>query len=561
MERYALGLDYGTLSARALLVNTETGEEKATAVYVYPHGVMSRELPDGTPLPPNYALAHPTDYLQALKSVIREVMATSGISQEQLVGIGIDATSSSLVPVDEAGTPLCFLPGFEQNPHAYIKLWKHHGQAALELADRLVAVAEARSEGWRSRYGGKFNGESLVPKSLETAAVAPEVYARCHRLLELGDWLTRVLTGEDVKSRSMAACNSLYDDESGFPSPEFFGEVLPAAEGLGDKYASRIVPLGGSVGGLTAGMAEELGLCPGTPVSAAMIDCHAAVPGCGAGEDGDLVMVLGTSSCFLLNTSHKEGIPGISSVAYEAHIPGLYGCEGGQSCVGDSFQWFVENCVPQSTLEAARQAGQDIYSYLEEKAAALLPGESGLLALDWWNGVRTPLLDYELSGALFGMELSTTPEEMYRALVEAACFGAKQIVDLYEESGRPVKRLLASGGLAYKNKMMMQILADVCQKEVAVSASKEPCALGSAVMGAYAADGKDFHQRMALMCPPPQTVYRPDAARGEIYRQLYREYRSMFDYFSKENRLVERLRRMKIQQKALAAKQMEESAQ
>lgn len=561
MEQFALGLDYGTLSVRALLVNIDTGAEAATAVFEYPHGVMSRALLSGVPLPPGYALAHPADYLQGLRRVIRQVMAQSGLAKEQVVGIGIDATSSSLVPVDEAGTPLCLVPGFEQEPHAYIKLWKHHGQEALELADRLGSLAEARGEPWGSRYGGRFNGESLVPKSLETAAVAPRVYAHSHRLLELGEWLTRVLTGADTKSRSMAACNSLYGEPDGYPSPEFFEAVLPQARGLGEKFASPMVPLGASAGGLTPEMAQELGLCPGTPVSAAMIDCHAAVPGCGAGEDGDLVMVLGTSSCFLLNTSRGEGIPGISSVAYEAHIPGLYGCEAGQSCVGDSFQWFVDSCVPESTREAARQAGQSIYAYLEEQAQVLAPGESGLLALDWWNGVRTPLLDYQLSGVLLGLTIATTPPEMYRALVEAACYGAKQIIDLYQDSGRPVKRLLASGGLAQKNQMMMQILADVCQKEVIISGSNEPCALGSAIMGAHAALGGDFRQRMARMCPPPQTVYRPDPHRGAIYQELYREYRGMFDYFSKENRLVERLHQLRVRQKALAQKPLEEMQQ
>ncbi len=557
MERYALGLDYGTLSVRALLVNIETGEEKATAVFTYPHGVMNRTLPSGTPLPPGCALAHPEDYLQGLRTVIRQVINDSGVCREQVVGIGLDATSSSLVVVDETGTPLCLLPEFAEEPHAYIKLWKHHGQAALDLASRAELLARKRNEPWLSSYGGKVNGEGLVVKTLETAQEAPWVYARAHRFLDLGDWLTRVLTGEDVKSQSTAVCNSLYHDRWGYPSRDFFYSVLPGAESIPDKYASRMVPLGNRAGGLTSEMAGKLGLCPGIPVSAAMIDCHAAVPGCGAGEDGDLVMVLGTSSCLLLNSTREEGIPGVTSVAYEAHIPGLYGCEAGQSCVGDSFHWFVENCVPQSAQQAAREAGQDIYAYLEQKAAVLLPGESGLLALDWWNGVRTPLLDYELSGILFGVGIATTPEEIYRALVEAACYGARQIIDLYEESGRPVTRLLASGGLAHKNRMMMQILADVCRKEVAVSLSKEPCALGSAIMGAHAACGGDFRQRMARMCQPPRQVYYPDAERSAVYQELYGEYRRMFNYFSEENRLTVRLSQLRIRQKAHATAQLE----
>lgn len=548
MEKHVLGLDFGTLSVRAVLVNVQTGEEQARADYTYPHGVMTSILPDGSLLPPHFALAHPEDYRLGLVEIIRRIVAESGLPPACIVAIGMDATASSLIPVDENNIPVCLLPGFKNRPHSYIKLWKHHGITALRLSARIQSVAQERREPWCLRYGGRFNGEALMPKILETLSEDPEVYEKTHSFLEVGDWLIRLLTGSPVRSRSMAACNCLYDQDTGFPSGEFFAQVLPGTERLAEKLGGRMIPLGRSAGTLSGEMAFQLGLSPDTVVSSSLIDCHAAVPGCGMGLDGDLTMALGTSSCFLLNSAREISIPGIYSVAYEAHIPGLYGYEGGQSCVGDAFQWFVDNCVPGSMETEARNNGQSVFALLEKKAAELLPGESGLLALDWWNGVRTPLLDYDLSGAIFGLELSTPPEALYRAMLESACFGARQIIDLYENAGCPVKRITACGGLAQKNTLLMQILADVCGREIAVSSSTQPCALGSAVLAACAAGCGEFSQLLAQMCRPPQRIYQPHVETREVYRQLYEEYCRMFEHLSGEDRITNRLRDLKIRQ-------------
>lgn len=548
MEQYALGLDFGTLSARAILVDIQTGEEKADAVYAYPHGVISKQLPDGTVLPPHFALADPEDYKKALIETIRCVVNNSHVPASQIVSIGIDATASTLIAVDQHNTPMCMVPGYQNHPHAYIKLWKHHGKSALEFSSLLESTARERKEPWYGRYGGRFNGEALMPKILETLREDSQLYDNTFTFLEVGDWLIRLLTHRQVRSKSMACCNCLYDDKKGFPSAEFFRQVHPAAGDVEEKLSGILIPLGKKAGNLSHDMAMILGLEEKTVVSSSMIDCHSAVPGCGMGQAGDLVMVLGTSSCFLLNDNQARSIPGIYSVAYEAHIPGLYGYEGGQSCVGDGFQYFIDHYASDDLIRNAQKAGKSVFTYIEEKAARLLPGESGLLAMDWWNGVRTPLLDYNLSGVILGMELSTPPEAIYRALVEASCFSARQIIELYRQSGCQVKRIMACGGLSQKNAMMMQILADVCQMPVAVSGSLQPCALGSAVMGAYAAGCGTFEQLLKQMTAPAAKVYMPNSQNVDCYEFLYQEYLKMFYYFSQENRLTERLHLLRQQQ-------------
>lgn len=548
MSKYALGLDFGTLSVRALFVDIETGEEAATAVYEYPHGVMTEALPDGTPLPPDFALEHPQDFLDGLEYVIPAGMKAGNIRPEEVIGIGVDITTATVLAVDENGTPLSEYPEFASRPEAWMKLWKHHG--ALEMADRMLSVARERGESWLNFYGDWLSSELFMPKAVELAVKDPEVFARTHNLIEAADWMVFKLTGEVTRSVALAGCNSLYRQDTGYPSKEYFKAVYPEAENVPDKLVGRIVPLGSCAGYLLPEMAGKLGLLPGTPVGAAMIDSHAAVMGCGASRVGDMVSTIGTSANNMLNAVEGPGIPGIYSAAMDANIPGLFGYEGGQNCVGDALAWFVDNCVPASYVEAAKAEGVSVHAHLQARAEKLKPGESGLLALDWFNGVRSPLMDFSLTSSIIGLTLQTKPEEIYRALIEATVFGNKRIIDTYEEAGCPVERIIAAGGIPMKNSMMMQIYADVTGKDIYLCGSAQACARGSAILGAAAAGPevhgcKDIYELVEKLGKLADKVYHPISENVERYQKLYALYLKLSDEMAGEESVGRELVRLK----------------
>jgi len=550
MRKYALGLDFGTLSVRALFVDVETGEEAATTVFEYPHGVMTEALPDGTPLPPEFALEHPQDFLDGLHYVIPAGMKEGNIRPEEVIGIGVDITTATVLAVDEKGTPLSEYPEFSGRPEAWMKLWKHHG--AMPMADRMLSVARERGESWLSFYGDWLSGELFMPKAVELAVNDPQVFARTYNLIEAADWMVFKLTGEMTRSVALAGCNSLYRQDTGYPSKEYFKAVYPEAEHVPDKLVGRIVPLGSCAGYLLPEMAEKLGLLPGTPVGAAMIDSHAAVMGCGASKVGDMVSTIGTSANNMLNAVEGPGIPGIYSAAMDANIPGLFGYEGGQTCVGDCLAWFVDNCVPATYVEAAKAEGVNIHTYLQARAEKLKPGESGLLALDWFNGVRTPLMDYSLTSSIVGLTLRTKPEEIYRALIEATVFGNKRVIDTYEAAGCPVTRIIAAGGIPMKNSMMMQIYADVTGKDIYLCGSSQACARGSAILGAAAAGPevygyRDIYELIERLGAVSDKVYHPIPENVERYKRLYELYLKLSDVMAREDSVGRDLVRLKVE--------------
>ena len=548
MKKYALGLDFGTLSVRALFVDIANGEEAATAVFEYPHGVMTETLPNGTPLPPDFALEHPQDFLDGLEYVICAGMKAGNIRPEEVIGIGVDVTTATVLAVDENGTPLSEYPEFNGCPEAWMKLWKHHG--AMKMADRMLEVARERGESWLNYYGDWLSCELFMPKAVELAVNAPEVFARTHNLIEAADWIVWKLTGEVTRSVALAGCNSLYRRDTGYPSKEYFGAVYPEAENVPDKLVGRIAPLGGCAGYLLPEMAKKLGLLPGTPVGVGMIDSHAAVLGCGASRVGDMVSTIGTSANNMLNALEGPGIPGIYSAAMDTNIPGLFGYEGGQNCVGDCLAWFVDNCVPASYMEAAEKEGVSIHAYLQARAETLKPGESGLLALDWFNGVRTPLMDFSLTSAIIGLTVRTKPEEIYRALIEATVFGNKRVIDTYEENGCPVNRIIAAGGIPMKNSMMMQIYADVTGKDIYLCGSSQASARGSAILGAAAAGPevhgcKDTYELIEKLGKLADKVYHPIPENVETYKGLYALYRKFSDVMSKKDSVGRELLKLK----------------
>ena len=549
MAKYSIGVDFGTQSARALVVEVGTGRELAAAVWPYTHGVMDETLPDGTRLGPDWALQHPQDYIEALANTIPKAMAQSGVSAEEVIGVAIDFTACTVVAVDAQGRALCCLPEYEHNPHAYIKLWKHH--AAQDHANRLNAVAEARQEGFLQRYGGKISSEWMIPKIWQTLEEAPDIYAVA-RFMEATDWVTMQMTGQEARSSCTAGYKAIWHKRQGYPSKAFFAALDPRLENVVEEKLSRdIRPIGAKAGEITEEAARFTGLLPGTAVAVGNVDAHVSIPAVGITEPGKLLMIMGTSTCHVLLGDQEHIVPGMCGVVEDGVLPGYMGYEAGQSCVGDHFEWFVENCVPQAYTDEAAARGVNIHTLLTEKADALAVGESGLLALDWWNGNRSILVDADLTGVMLGMTLLTKPEEMYRALIEATAYGTRAIVQAFQQSGVPIDALYACGGIAEKNAMMMQIYADVTNMEIRISRSAQAPALGSAMFGAVAAGkargGYDSIVDAAReMGGVQERVYRPIPANVRVYDQLFAEYQRLHDYFGRgENDVLKHLKKIK----------------
>ncbi len=544
MKKYTIGIDYGTLSGRALLLDAESGEVVATSVLEYAHGVMDRELPDGTPLPPQFALQHPADYIEVLHTAVPNVLCQSGVDPRDVVGIGIDFTTCTLIPVDENCKPLCFHSKYKNEPHAYVKLWKHHGAQAE--ADRVIEIATERGESWLAGYGGRVSSEWAVPKIMEILNKAPEVFADTARFYDAGDWISTVLTGEENHSAGFAGFKFMWGADRGFPSDEFFRALDPRLEGLvGTKLCPHIRTVEEKAGRLSARGAMLTGLCEGIPVALSILDAEAAMPALNITEPGILMLIIGTSGVQLIHSKEKLDIPGICGFVYDGVIPGLYTYEAGQAGLGDGFDWFVRNCVPEIYTVAARESGMSIHKYLRQKAKALRVGESGLLALDWLNGNRSVLQDADLSCAIVGLTIGTRPEAIYRALIESTAFGMRRILEAYTANGLPVLQLRASGGIAKKDEMLMQIYADVTNREIDVVDTEQGAAHGSAIYAAVAAGLYPSIVEASDRLSVKQTVtYRPIPENVAAYEKLYADYCRLYDYFGRgENDVMKRLRR------------------
>lgn len=534
-SKYVIGLDYGTESCRALLVEVSTGVEKAQAVWKYEHGVLDERLP-GTDvrLGTDWVLQDPADYLAAMKITISEVLRQASISKESVIGIGVGFTSCTVLPVMSDGTPLCFQERYRLQPHAWPKLWKHH--AAQREADLINELALERREKFLAFYGGKVSSEWSLPKMLQILNEAPEIYRAADRIIEAGDWVVWRLTGNETRNTCAAGYKGFWNHESGYPNREFLGALHPDfADAVETKLRGSLVAPGRSAGWLTPAMAAELGLSPETAVSAATIDAHAGVPGCGVGTSDKMVMIMGTSSCQMVMTDHPYFFNGFAGLVKEGILPGFYGYEYGQSAVGDIFAWLVETAVPHGYYEEAKRRGIRIYSLLEEKARYLGPGSGGLIALDWFNGNRSTLMNANLRGVIAGFTLKTKPEQIYRALIEATAFGVKKIIDTHEAGAKPITELFACGGLT-KDRLLMQIYADILGKPIKVAGSSQPVALGAAIFGALAAGSAiggydEVDEAVRRMTPPPTGVYRPDPADREEYQPLYQQYLRLHDYF------------------------------
>lgn len=529
MKNYTIGIDFGTLSGRCVLVDCENGHEIAEAVCQYPHGVMDDCLPSGKKLPPLYALQHPEDYLQVLRETVPSVLKKAGISPGQVAGIGVDFTACTILPVNKEGTPLCTLTQYADEPHAYVKLWKHH--AAHAEADALNELAAQRDEAWLKAYGGRVSSEWALPKILQILREAPEVYNETARFMEAADWLVSKLIGKEIHSLPFAGYKGLYHNNA-YPSNDFMVALDKGLDGIvGTKLSENIIDFNGPAGKLSPEGAELTGLPVGTPVAVPQIDAHAAMPALQITGAGELMLIMGTSSCHIVNAETAEDVQGICGYVPNGVIPGLTTYEAGQAAVGDIFDWFVKNGVPAHYKEESDRRGINLHDLLTEKAAKQTVGEAGLIALDWFNGNRSVLDDSQLSGMILGLTLSTKPEDIYRALLEATAYGTKMILDALKF---PVSTIKVAGGIANKNALLMQIYADVLNCEIGVCQSTQAGALGSAIYAAVAAGVYPNLQEAAkAMGTPVAKRYRPNEKNHAAYQKLYEEYVTLHDYFGR----------------------------
>ena len=550
-SKYTIGIDFGTESGRALLVDVADGREVATSVFPYPHGVIDRALPEsGVPLEPDWALQDPDDYIEVLKQTVPAVLAQGGVDPADVIGIGVDFTACTMLPTLADGTPLSRLSAYRDRPHAWTKLWKHH--ASQPEADRINQLAEERGEPWLELYGGKTSSEWFFAKALQILDEDPAIYHQADRLIEAGDWLVWQLTGRETRNSCMAGYKALWQKGEGFPSPDFFAALHPEmADIVQAKMSEEILPIGHKAGELTAQAAAWMGLKPGIAVAAPVIDAHCTVPSAQATRPGVMVMIMGTSVCHLVVGEERVTAPDMSGVVEDGIVPGYFGYEAGQGATGDIFAWFVKNGVPPEYHQAAQERGISLHQLLEEEAARQRPGEHGLLALDWWNGNRSTLVDAELSGLILGMTLATTAPDIYRALIESTAFGTREIIETLTEHGVPVHRIVTAGGMPEKNKLLMQIYADVTNRELGMVRSGQGAALGAAMHGAVAAGVDaggyaDIFTASERMGGVKETVYRPIPENVAVYDRLYADYKRLYDYFGRgENDVMKRLRALR----------------
>jgi L-ribulokinase len=542
-EKYTIGVDYGTESGRAVVVRVSDGAELADAVHPYGDGVIDQRLPGSDkPLPPEWALQNPDDYIEVFKITVPRALTKSGVAAADVIGIGIDFTACTMLPTLADGTPLCRLPEWRDNPHTWVKLWKHH--AAQPEADKINETARKMGEGWLKRYGGKISSEWFFSKALQILDEAPDVYNKADRLLEAADWVIWQLCGVETRNTCTTGYKAIFQDGK-FPNKDYFAALHPdLADVVETKMMTELAPLGGRAGGLTEEAAGWTGLQPGIAVAVANVDAHVTVPAAKVVEPGRMVMIMGTSICHMVMGDELHDVPGMCGVVDGGIVPGLYGYEAGQSAVGDIFAWFVDNGVPQEYFVAAEKAGMDIHAYLEAEAAKQKPGEHGLLALDWWNGNRSVLVDVDLSGLLVGATLATRAPDIYRALIEATAYGTRVIVESFANNGVPINELVAAGGLPEKNKLLMQIYADVTGREFRIIDSAQGPALGSAMHAAVAAGAyADIQAAAETMGKLKDEVFKPIPENQAVYDKLFAEYVLLHDYFGRgENDVMKRLR-------------------
>jgi L-ribulokinase len=530
-----LGLDFGTNSVRALVVRCADGQELGTCVVDYPSGHQGVLLDDHDH---HLARQHPGDYLTGMEKAARGALAqaaqtTPGFKPADVIGVGVDSTGSSPIPVDATNTPLALDPRFKDNLAAQCWLWKDHTSHAE--AARITEKARTLRPQYVAKCGNTYSSEWWWSKIWRCLNCAPEVFTAAYSWVELADWVPSVLAGvRDPKAVMRGVCaaghKAMYaEDWGGLPDKEFLAALDPKLADLRDRLYNKAYDASTPAGKLCPEWAQKFGVPAGIPIAIGEFDVHYGAIGCGV-EEGVLVKVIGTSTCDCAVVSAQKtvaDIPGICGIVKGAILPGFYGVEAGQSAVGDIFKWWVE---------VVCEGDAALHERLSVEAARLRPGESGLLALDWNNGNRTILVDQRLTGLIVGQTLRTTRAEIYRALIEATAFGARAILERVEEYGVPVKTVICAGGIAEKNPLLMQIYADVTGREMRVARSAQACALGSAVaaavMAGSAAGGyADYPTAQRAMTGLKDVIYKPTRSARATYNKLYKLYMKLHDNF------------------------------
>lgn len=550
-KKFTIGIDYGTESARAILVDVSTGNIVASSVYQYTHGVITNKLPDtDIELEPDWALQHPKDYINALKRMVPKLMRESQADPDQIIGIGVDFTGSTVLPTTTDGTPLALIDDYKDDPHAWPKLWKHH--AAQEKAERLTQLAFDRFETFLDRYGGKINAEWFFPKVWEMYDDSSSIYNAADRIIEGSDWIVWQLTGVETRNLCAAGYKALWSKSEGFPLETFFAAMDSNLTNVVDEKMKReITPLGEQVGELTEEAARWMKLKPGIPVATGILDGHAAVPAATVTEPGSMAIILGTSFVHMILSDKEFRVPGMCGMVEDGIVPGHIGYEAGQAGGGDHFGWFMRNAIPEEYKREARKRKLSIYDMMEKKAAELEPAESGLIALDWWNGNRSILVDGDLTGLVLGYSLATKPEEIYRALLEATVFGTRKIFETFIASGVPINEIIVTGGAPTHNNLLLNILANVTRMEIKLAKCPYTSALGSAMYAAVAAGEsrggyatiQDASKKMAHL---KEETFIPNNNDKKTYNRLYSEYTLLHDYFGYgHNNAMKRLKNLR----------------
>jgi L-ribulokinase len=527
----SLGIDFGTLSGRVLVLDLGSGAELAGVDIPYEHGAIEDRLPDSDErLDTDWALQHPLDYIDVIERGIPEALSRAGVEPGRVIGIGIDVTSCTVLPTTQDGTPLCVQERWRRRPHAWAKLWKHH--AAQSHADRLTELAQERGEPFLARYGGRISSEWYFPKLLQIYEEDREVYDAAERFLEATDWIVWQLTGAERRCSCAVSYKAFWSPDAGLPSGAYFDAVSSGFSGSVAKLGSDFSPLGTCAGTLRSDLAERLGLSSGVAVAVGNVDSFVSVPGAGVERPGTFVTVVGTSICDMVVHPDEILLSGITGVVRDGILPGLYGYESGQPAVGDMLGWYVG-----TLLGGAGDERNERYGALEAAAGELAAGATGLVALNWWNGNRSILADADLSGVIAGLTLSTSSAETYRALLESIAFAARRIIDNYTDHGMTIDQLVACGGIAEKSPVLMQLFADISGRPVHVPGSTQIPARGAAMFGAVAAGTSGLHSggfsdiaaAVERLRPDIAHSYTPDSSSASVYDRVYEVYRGLHD--------------------------------
>lgn len=528
MTKYAIGIDFGTQSVRSAIIDINNGDEVFASIYKYKNGVIDTNLPDSNiRLPLDTALQDPKDYEDGLVYTIRRILNNTKIKKRDIIGLGIDFTSCTMMPIKSDSTPLCFIRKFRGDPNSWAKLWKHH--AAHKYALKLNEIATKRGEGFLDSYGGKISSEWMIPKIMQIASQSLKIYDEADYMVEGGDWIVQRLTGSLTRNISCLGYKAIWDGS--FPSKDFFKELDPKLGNVQDKLSGKILKLGELAGYLNSEYQKKLNLL-GLPVATANIDAHVAVPATTVVEPGKMVMIMGTSTCHMVLWDKFIKVTGVGGIVKDGIISGYWGYEAGQASAGDAFEWFIRNSIPFTYFKEAKNKNISIFNYLTGLASKLKPGESGILCLDWLNGNRSILMDADLSGLILGIKLSTKPEEIYRAIIEATAFGTRKIIEAFENSGIKIESLFACGGLAQENEMLVQIYSDVTGRKINIARSIQTGCLGSAMHAAVAAGYyRDVKEAAKYMSHLKSKKFIPDKGNVITYNKLYKQYLRLHDYF------------------------------